>query len=285
MNKKSNVTVIIPCYNDGHYIMEAVNSILNQTLKAEKIIIIDDGSEQETKNILKEINNENIEIVFQENQGVCKARNAGIHLANTDYILNLDADDYFEPTFIEKAVNILNNNSTIGVVGCFYRKLQGNAADKEIIKPVGGTVNNFLVKNNGMACSMFRKNCWEAVGGYDEQMGNGFEDWEFWIAILKNNWEMHIINEVLFNYRIKELSRDQTAIKDFDFDLRKYIFLKHKEVFLSNFDSYALQLINENCNLRRKNKKLIDSLNYKTGTFILKPFRLLKRMIKNIFDK
>ena len=124
MEIKSNVTVIIPCYNDGKFIIEAVNSILNQTLKADKIIIVDDGSNAETKKVLKKINSNNVEIIYQENLGVCKARNRGVNLATTDYILTLDADDYFEPTFIEKSVEILNNNSNTGIVGCYAKLLK-----------------------------------------------------------------------------------------------------------------------------------------------------------------
>ncbi|MFV5686292.1 glycosyltransferase family 2 protein [Flavobacterium sp. GB2R13] len=280
MEIKSNVTVIIPCYNDGKYIVEAVNSILNQTLKPEKIIIIDDGSNLETKMILKTISHEMISIVFQENQGVCKARNVGIDRATTDYILTLDADDYFEPTFIEKAVLVLNTNESIGVVGCLYKVIKGNITQKESVKPLGGTVKNFLVKNNGMACSLFRKNCWQEVSGYDEKMCKGYEDWEFWIAVLRNKWEMHIIQEDLFNYRMKPISRDTKALKDFDFELRQYIFLKHKPVFLEHYEFYALELLRINCNFRRKNNTLENSLNYEIGEILLFPLRLVKRLLQ-----
>lgn len=282
MNTNSNVTVIIPCYNDGKFIVEAVNSILNQTLKAEKIIIIDDGSELETISILKTISQENIEIVFQENKGVCNARNVGINLAKTTYILNLDADDYFEANFIEKAVEIFNNNLNIGVVGCFYRMFKGNVIDKEIIKPLGGTVKNFLVKNNGMSCSMFRKDCWEEVSGYDEKLINGYEDWDFWISILSHKWEMYIIKEELFNYRIKEISRDQKALKDFDFELRQYIFLKHKPIFLDNYEFYALELLRINCNFRREKSVLEKSLNYQIDKVLLFPLRLVNKILKKL---
>ena len=108
MNFNIDVTVIIPCFNDGKYVLEALNSIFNQTLQAVKIIIVDDGSNVETQKILKTIYNPNVQIIHQENKGVSNARNTGINLATTDYILTLDADDYFEPSFIEKSVKVLN---------------------------------------------------------------------------------------------------------------------------------------------------------------------------------
>lgn len=277
MEIKSNVTVIIPCYNDGLYIIEAVNSILNQTLKADKIIIVDDGSNAETKKVLKNIKHSRVEIIYQENKGVSNARNTAIAVAKTDYILNLDADDYFEPSFIEKAVDILNNNLSIGVVGCFYRALKGNVKAKEIIKPLGGTVRDFLIKNNGLGTSMFRKKCWEQVSGYDEKMINGYEDWEFWICILNHNWGMHIIQEPLFIYRQKATSRNQTALNKFDFELRKYIFLKHKAQYETHFEFYVIELLRQNTLLKNNVKKAKTSVDYTIGQMILAPIRFLKK--------
>ncbi|QSW87485.1 glycosyltransferase family 2 protein [Flavobacterium endoglycinae] len=280
MSAKSNVTVIIPCYNDGLYIMQALNSVLNQTVKADKIIIVDDGSNQETKKVLEKIKNDEVTIIYQENQGVCKARNNAIQLAETDYILNLDADDYFEPTFIEKAIDILNHNQEIAVVGCLVKTLTNNRIDTEIKKPLGGVVKDFIVKNNGIASSLFRKQCWEQVSGYDENMKNGYEDWEFWIAILKHNWKMHIIQEPLFVYRIKPQSRDQKAAAQHDFNLKKYIFLKHKELFEEHFEFYALELLRQNSIFRTNKNKHKNSIDFKIGNAIFEPIRFLKKIIK-----
>lgn len=274
MKVKSNVTVIIPCYNDGEFIMDGLYSIINQTLQADKIIIIDDGSDEETKKILNSIHHPLVQIIYQENKGVSAARNHAISLVQTDYILNLDADDYFEPRFIEKAVPILEKNLKIGVVGCFYRRIKNNKVEGEIIKPLGGNVKNFLIKNNALGTSLYRKQCWDELSGYDESMINGYEDWDFWISILNNNWEMYIINEVLFNYRIKNISRDQTAEKKHDYEIKKYIFLKHREIYLKHFESYALQLLENNSFLNQKNKQLKKSINYRLGTLLLNPLRI-----------
>ncbi|SFZ92958.1 hypothetical protein SAMN05428642_1021098 [Flaviramulus basaltis] len=279
MKVNSNVTVVIPCFNDGDFIIEALNSILNQTLKAEKIIIVDDGSDIKTKKNLETIQYENVEVVFQDNKGVCKARNVGIGLAKTEYILNLDADDYFELNFIEKAVEILNDNLNIGVVGCFYKMLKNKKIGNKIIKPLGGSTTNFLAKNNAMNCSMFRKKCWEQASGYDENMYNGYEDWDFWLSILKNGWLMYIIKEPLFIYRVKTISRDSNALENHDTELRNYIFQKHKQIYLDNFESFTNQLLYVNHQLKRSKLKAINSLNYRLGSAILAPLRFLKKHI------
>jgi glycosyltransferase involved in cell wall biosynthesis len=278
MEIKSNVTVIIPCYNDGKFIIEAVNSILNQTLKADKIIIVDDGSNAETKKVLKNIKHSSVEIVYQENKGVSNARNTAIALAQTDYILNLDADDYFEPSFIEKAVTVLNNNNQVVAVSSYCRTFK-NDKTIEIIKPLGGKLKDFIVINNGRANSMFLKKSWEAVGGFDEKMHEGYEDWEFWIAILEQEGTMHIIKEVLSHYRIKNTSRDQKALENHDFELRKYIYLKHKVIYETYLDFYIFQLLKQNSLLRNSINKAKNSIEFNLGKFILKPFRFLKNKV------
>jgi len=274
----SNVTVIIPCYNDGQYIMEALQSIYNQTLLPEKIIIVDDGSDAATKKILNAINHPLVQIIYQENKGVSAARNRAIALAQTDYIVNLDADDYFEPSFIEKAVAVLDNNNQVVAVSSYCRAFK-NDKTIEIIKPLGGKLKDFIVINNGRASSMFLKKSWEAVGGFDEKMHEGYEDWEFWIAILEHEGNMHIIKEALSHYRIKNTSRDQKALENHDFELRKYIYLKHKVIYETYLDFYVFQLLIQNSLLRNSINKAKNSIEFNLGKFILKPFRFLKNKV------
>lgn len=279
MNTKSNVTVIIPCYNDGQYLMEALQSIYNQTLLPEKIIIVDDGSNTSTKNVLATINNPLVQIVHQENKGVSAARNYAISLAQTDYIVNLDADDYYEPTFIEKAVALLNNNEHFIAVSSNCRKFC-ELKTIEVLKPLGGSLTDFIVINNCSANTMFRKQYWNEVGGFDEKMQAGYEDWEFWIAILKQGGSIHIIKEVLSHYRIKNISRDQNALKKHDFELRQYIYLKHKEVYQEHLDFYIGELLRQNSLLRNSVDMAKKSREYTIGKFVLEPFRAIKKILK-----
>ena len=93
----------IESQNDGNFIKSAVDSLLRQTLMPDEIIIVDDGSNQATLEILSQFNNPRVNIVYQENQGVSVARNNGIIQSQFQYICVLDADDYLEATFLEKA--------------------------------------------------------------------------------------------------------------------------------------------------------------------------------------
>lgn len=273
----SNVTVIIPCYNDGQYIMEALQSIYNQTLLPEKIIIVDDGSDESTKKILTAINHPLVQIVYQENKGVSAARNRAIAMAQTDYIVNLDADDYYEPTFFEKAVAIFHQDQKVVAVSSYCRIFKAQKTI-EIIEPHGGSLKNFIIKNQSRASAMFTKKAWLTVGGFDEKMKEGYEDWEFWIAILKLGGTIHVIKEVLSHYRIKKVSRDQNALKKHDFDLRNYIFLKHKEVYHEHLDFYIGELLRQNSLLRNSVHKAKNSVDYSIGSIILKPLRRIKKI-------
>lgn len=279
INSNSNVTVIIPCYNDGQYIVQALESILSQTVAADQIIIVDDGSDAATKTILKNITTPNVRLVFQENQGVSVARNVAIALATTDFIVNLDADDWYEPTFIEKAKKVLLNNQEVGMVSSYCQTFN-NSGPVEVIEPGGGGVTDFIVINNGRASAMFRKDCWEQVSGFDANMKNGYEDWEFWIAVTQKGWRMYILPEVLSHYRIKKVSRDKNALLQHDFDLRYYIFEKHKAVYHANFEFYCSELLRQNSLLRNAVKRSKESREFLLGNSILTPFRFIKKFLK-----
>lgn len=277
----NTITVVIPCYNDGEYIMSALDCVLKQTVIPEKIIIVDDGSSEDTVDILKSINNDRVEILFQKNQGVCIARNNGIERASTPYILTLDADDIFKPTFIEKAKSILDGSDSIGVVCCHYIEFGVGQKHKDIIKPCGHTTVDFLVKNNGVASALFRKKCWVAVNGYDTAFKNGYEDWDFWLSVLSKGWLMEVIEQPLFNYRKKINSRDMTAVSQFDHELRMQLFEKHKEVYREHFDTFAHQMIWRNTTLLKTLNKSKKSIEYRTGSAMLRPFRTIKQLLSS----
>ncbi len=122
IEKQVKVSVIIPCFNDGKYIDEAVDSILAQTYQDFEIIIVNDGSTDEfTNNLLKNYKKPRTSVLCKTNGHLSSARNHGIKNSNAEYILPFDADDIFEPTYLEKAVDILDKNPEIGVVTCDIR--------------------------------------------------------------------------------------------------------------------------------------------------------------------
>ncbi|MFH7013755.1 glycosyltransferase family 2 protein [Flavobacterium sp. FlaQc-52] len=275
------VSIVIPCYNDKDYIEESVNSALRQSYENTEIIIVDDGSNKATKKILSSFKDRKIKIVTQENKGLSAARNVGILNANGDYILTLDADDFFDKSFLEKAVPVLNSNPSVGVIGCLVKCFI--VKNKIIFRysPKGGDINDFLYSNNVAASSLFRKQCWLEAGGYDEKMRRGYEDWEFWISVTKRNWEVYILEEFLFNYRKKENSMLQTTNLLYEEENYRYVLNKHKELYVENFDRTIAFLQKGTLKYKANEIKRLNSMDYKLGNNILKPFRFLK----NIFQK
>lgn len=278
-NINSLVSVIIPCYNDYKYIHEAIDSINNQTHKNIEIIIIDDGSDIQTKEVLKNINQKNLTILYQENSGPSVARNNGIKQAKGDYILTLDADDYFEPTFVSKAMEIILNNRGVGIVSCWGIIFIGDKITGKT-RHAGGDVNEMVFANGALGSALFRKKCWIGAGGYDEKMRTGLEDWEFYISITKEGWEVYIIEEELYNYRDRKDSRNKLAIKNYKTDLIRYMMLKHKDVFYNNFERMIDNFFDEKEKLINRGNFLKQSKEYKIGRFMLLPIRIVKRIIK-----
>lgn len=274
----SNTTAVIPCYNDGAFILKALDSLLGQTLPPDRVIIIDDGSNTQTIKVLQSINHENVIVHYQDNQGVCKTRNKAISKVKTPYVLTLDADDYFEPTFLEKALKIINEKPDVAAVCCYYKEFGAVAHQKKIIKPLGGSVTDFLVKNNGMASTLFRKQCWAEVNGYDEAFKQGYEDWDFWLSILANNWIIYSIPEVLFNYRKKKSSRDISAKTKHDYELRIKLYEKHKGIYNRHKDNFTQQLLWRYSNANAEVIRTKQTLDYRLGALLLKPFRRIKKL-------
>lgn len=278
MVENSLISIIITCYNDFEYIEESVNSAINQTYQNKEIILVDDGSEERTKSILKKIENKVTRIIYQSNQGVSVARNIGVYAAKGEFIMILDGDDYFMPSFCQKAVEIFDKENDVVNVTCNARWFWDDL-DYQIYEPVGGSVVNFLKSNSSIGNSLFRKQKFLEVGGYDEKMIHGYEDWEFFIRLHEKGGVTHVLPEILFNYRKKRISRS-TKSYNYKYELLEYIYLKHSNLYINNFKVFVKdQLAKRKWEEREKikNTKRIDFL---LGKNILQPFRFLKSKLK-----
>lgn len=224
------ISVVIPCYNDGAYLPETIDHLKRQTLQDFEIIIVNDGSSDErTLKILSELEKDNIKVLHKENGRMSSARNYGVKHAKGHYIAALDADDYFDATFFQKAVDILKREENTAVVTS-YIQLFGEF--KKVSKPRGGNEYNFLFSNQCPACAMVRARCWNEVGGYDEAMKNGYEDWEFYIRITQKGWTVHVIPEKLLFYRQTKKSTHKNDTLPNRAPLISYIVDKHSDWYL-----------------------------------------------------
>ena len=257
MNTSVEISVIIPCFNDGAYIQEAIDSVNAQTFQKIEIIIVDDAStDLETLKILATLEQENLQVIFSEkNGGPSVARNIGISKASGKYILPLDADDKIAPTYLEKAKKILDRDSQIGIVYC-EAKLFGQKSEMWQLPPF--SFPEILISNMIFATALFRKEDWKSVGGYNENMKEGNEDYDFWLSILELNRKVYRIPEVLFYYRIKKVSRTSKLVVNEDININTYIqiFKNHQKLFLQNIDIFLRELKKREFTLSQKDEEI-----------------------------
>lgn len=269
------LSIVIPCYNDSLFIEESIDSAISQSYGNKEVIVVDDGSEVETKEIIKSFKSKIDLIITQENKGLSAARNVGIQEAKGEYIIVQDSDDYFDSSFAEKAINIIRSNEDCKIVTSEARRFN-QAGTLDIFTPVGGGLKNFLFQNSAIGNSLFRKDDFLKIGGYDEEMMDGFEDWEFYIRLLELGGYAHVIKEPLFNYRQKNISMRMEA-NQIQFEIWEYIFKKNHHLYHASYD----KLIENYTKTLRKERnqflKLKDSKEYILGDLLLKPFRYLKK--------
>lgn len=272
------VSVIMPCYNDGKYICEAIDSIKEQTYKEWELIIIDDGSDDEyTISVIDSFEDDRIKILHTDHLRPAGARNRGIEMACGKYILPLDSDDTIDKSYIEKAVKILENNSRIGVVYCqadLFGEKQGRWELPDY------SFDKMLLDNIVFVTSMFYKKDWETVGGFNTSMAAGMEDYDFWLSIMGLGREIFQIPEVLFHYRIKPVSRTTRFQDDYVQVQETYrtMYNNHRDFYSEHRDEYAIVLrdaLIEQIFLRRKYEERWSKLSE-----FIKRHRFIGRIIK-----
>lgn len=277
-NPSPKVSIVIPCYNDVAYIEQAVQSALSQSYSNIEVIVVDDGSNDETKAVLKKLEPSITQLITQENKGQSAARNHGIKASSGDYILVLDSDDYFESSFCEEAIAVFNYDTSLKIVSCQATLLYSDHK-KEIYLPKGGDITNFMFQNCALGTSMYRKLDWESVNGYDETMRSGFEDWEFFIRLLKSGGNTFVIQKPLYTYRKRETSTTARANR-VRYDLLHYIYIKHSDLYQANFESFVSFLLNKMKQAESTQFKYKEKIDYKIGALILKPFRFIKSLFR-----
>ncbi len=207
INSSPLVSVVIPCYNHQYYVEKSLKSVIAQTYKNIEIIVIDDGSKDNSVKVLKELQKNNKFILeCQENMGVCKTLNRAIRMSNGKYIAILASDDYWDLTKIEKQVKVLETSNDSEF--CFTQALEFDSnTDKNMRifpkNPLSGNVlNSVFVRQHVPAGSMmFSKNLFDKINGFDESLKE--EDWDFVIRSAANT-NFISIKEPLFFYRSHE---------------------------------------------------------------------------------
>ncbi len=249
------VSIIMPCYNDGRYITEAIASVQKQTYQNWELIIVDDGSDDETTvDILSRIQGDNIKVFHTNRLRPAGARNFGIAKAEGTYILPLDSDDRIAETYLEKAVAEIEKDTETGIVYCKAELFGEKTGPWEL---PDYSFRTMLLDNIVFVTALFYKADWEKAGGFRTSMTAGMEDYDFWLSVMALGRKVYQIPEVLFYYRIKPVSRTtnfQNSCEQVQETYRQ-IYRNHADFYREHYDEYAMVLrdaLIEQIFLRRK---------------------------------
>jgi glycosyltransferase involved in cell wall biosynthesis len=224
-----DVSVIIPCFDHGQFLIEAIASFERVAPKNCELIVVNDGSnEPRTLEILKILRAAGYFVFDQVNQGLSAARNAGIELARGRYVLPLDADNRLRAGFIEDGISVLDSSSEIGIV-YGYRQFFGMRTGLDQVSEFD--LEEMLTFNYIDACAMFRKQVWADCGGYDQSI-SPLEDWELWINAAEKGWRFNRLPQATFEYRVRpESLLSMVENPEFLDHLLEYMITKHYKLY------------------------------------------------------
>jgi glycosyltransferase involved in cell wall biosynthesis len=224
------VSVVIPCYNLGEYLDEAVDSVFAQTFTDFEIVIVDDGSTDErTRTLLANYNRPGTRVVRTDNRGLPAAKNMGAAQTVGKYLCMLDADDRLDPSYMARSVAALDQDETLAFASHWLRTFGEEEKDWT---PAACDFPALLDLNTVNGAALVRREALNAAGGFDESMREGCEDWDFWISLVARGFRGRIIPEVLFHYRRRPGSMSRTMMMgDGHARLYGYLARKHRDVF------------------------------------------------------
>lgn len=257
MCARPRVSVIVPCFNLGAFLDEAVDSVLTQTFQDFEILIIDDGStDPETVSLLSDYRRPKTTVFRTPNRGLAAARNYLIDRAQGMYLCALDADDRLHPEFLARTVSVLDADPSLSFASPHLQMF----GDEEGIWPDVDRcdLETLLGDDTVITPALVRRDAVVAVGGYDERMpSQGDEDWELWITLVEAGHRGTILPDVLFFYRRRpgsmcvECTSGQTHV-----DLVHYIVRKHRASYRAHLLPVLLWKEGVISDLRRLNVEL-----------------------------
>ena len=200
------ISVIIPTYNYGRFLIEALNSTLCQTVKPEEIIVVDDGSTDDTETIVRRFGKQ-VTYVKQENSGVSVARNRGAAESKGEFLAFVDSDDILDPNLIAKQIKKFHEDPEIGLVHCGMREFDSETGRTLRLHLEGGEegiADNLLLWEGLVYVHgiMVTREAFDRVGGFDEKIKvASSEDWDFCYRVARR-FRVGFVAEPLYNYRI-----------------------------------------------------------------------------------
>lgn len=262
------VSVVIPCFNHGLYLWDAIKSVEQSGFEHYEIIIVDDGSTDElTRKVALEVKEAGYHIILQENKGVAASRNVAITLTKGKYIIPLDADNRLLKPYFFEGVKILDQNPEVGVV----------YGDALIIGEKSGDWKNhplqlqeILFENYIDTCTIIRKSMWEDVGGYDSKAPVPTrQDYIFWLDCISKDWKFYYLPSYCFEYRFLDGSevRKYSRISAKRRIITEYLFERQKPLIQRELKRNNLSRPQANKMLSRLRSQLA-TYHFQSGSFL-----------------
>lgn len=206
------ISVLVPCFDDGEWIDEAIGSVRAQTLQDFEIVVVDDGStDRKTLERLAAIERAGITVLHTANRGLPAARNHAARHASGSIFCALDADDRLAPTWFERGLAVLDSRPDVAFVSHW---LEAFGDEHWTWSPSSCDLPALLARNTVNGAALVRRSAFESIGGYDETMRDGCEDWDFWLRLVERGSSGAIVPEVLFYYRRRTGSMSRTMTSE-----------------------------------------------------------------------
>lgn len=208
------ISIIIPCYNQGVWLLETLESLSKCDNTLFETIIVNDGStDSESVKILTDLKNQGENVIFQENGGLSSARNTGVRRSKADIVLPLDSDNKIRPAYLIRALEIFDKNPEVDVV---YANAMFFGARHEEWKPGPFNLQKLMIANYIDACAFIKKEKLVSCGLYDTGMREGWEDWDLWLRIAFSDGKFVYIDEVLWDYRVTNNSMSKSLYSTYE---------------------------------------------------------------------
>lgn len=225
MNKET-VSIIIPNYNYGMYVSQAIRSALNQTIRPFEVIVVDDGSTDNSTEVIKKYP---VRLLKQKNQGVVEAKNNGFHNSKGRFVLFLDADDILQPNAIEEYLKKYQKDKSKGFI---YSDMKYFGAEAGKLKAKEFNIRQLRKGNYIHNSALIKREAFEAIGGYHQRMVGGYEDWDLYISLVEQGYKGEYVSKPLLNYRRHKSALSRNVIEQKKaLELIYDVYRNHKRMF------------------------------------------------------
>jgi hypothetical protein len=238
----ARVSIIVPCFDDGPFLLEAIASVEGSVSAPYELIVVNDGStDAQTLRILACLRQAGYHVIDQDNRGLAEARNRGLREARCPHYVPLDSDNRLRPGFVEAALEILEADPGVAAVYGDRREFGLRSGRVTVGVP---DLDRLLCGNYIDACAVIRRDAWLACGGYDGEMPiQGMEDWEFWLSMFERDLALHRIDMETFDYRVRHDSLLTTTLSpQAQASIERYVLAKHAPFYLQHLRRHVDRL-------------------------------------------